>query len=326
MLLDTLWSGNIEGMVNFEGLVLLGPLDAEVLVINFYCRLYHANCIADSSTLMLRGLLTLELGLQLNWHREWILKWGMLALDKLGLTKKLRWCPYQSWLQAQCFLLSLKLGLINYKFLLIYCHSLPPFASSYACFCFSRASILIWRIRKRQWVCWLFFIVALSTLLLILIIFILFVIFFHSFSCTLPAYLCLLSGLYRGLPLKTTARLHSISLLFDRVLNPISLLLSLHLSLPNLLIDSNPTTIRLVPSFLPTGSAPSIYSNNNLSSFLYFFGVIIVPFIPGLSLFIRVSIIFRVLVCLIHSIFGVFLKLFNESVTNLVKFIQVGVL
>ncbi len=74
MLLGTLWSGNIKSMVNFEGLVLLGPLDAEVLVINFYCRLYHANCISDSSTLMLRGLLTLELGLQLNWHREWILK------------------------------------------------------------------------------------------------------------------------------------------------------------------------------------------------------------------------------------------------------------
>ena len=49
VLLYTLWCLNIKGMVHFESLVLLCPLDTHVLVIYVNCGLYHTDSVSDSS-------------------------------------------------------------------------------------------------------------------------------------------------------------------------------------------------------------------------------------------------------------------------------------
>jgi hypothetical protein len=84
MLLHTLWCLDVERVVNFESLMLLGPLHTKVLVIDVHSGLNHTDGVTDTPTLVSTRILIRELGLELLGDRERVLEGGLLSLVRVA--------------------------------------------------------------------------------------------------------------------------------------------------------------------------------------------------------------------------------------------------
>ena len=84
MLLHTLWCLDVERVIHFESLMLLGPLHTKILVIDVHSGLDHTDGVTDTPTLVGTRILIRKLRLELLGDRERILEGGLLSLVRVA--------------------------------------------------------------------------------------------------------------------------------------------------------------------------------------------------------------------------------------------------